>query len=82
MKETSVFWVAEQQKAIERNTWLRKTDFSPPVSKYYLKSVFSGKNKINTAARKIKVQIAGTPTSLMQPIHFRIPSLWEIACFV
>lgn len=28
-KKRSVFWVAEQQKAIERNTWLRKTDFSP-----------------------------------------------------
>lgn len=81
MKEMSVFWVAEQQKAIERNTWLRKTDFSL-VSKYYLKSVFSGKNKINTAARKIKVQIAGTPKSLTQPIPFRIPRLWEIASFV
>lgn len=47
VKGTSVVWVAKQQKAIERNPRLRKTDFPPPISKYYLKSkpVFSGGKK-------------------------------------
>lgn len=72
MEETSLFWVAKQEKAFERNTWLKKTNFFFPVSKYYLKSVFSGKNKINTAARKLKVQTAGTHKPLIQAIPFRI----------
>lgn len=45
--------------------------------------MFSGKNKINTAARKIKVQTAGTHKPLIQAIPFRIlKSLWERASFV
>lgn len=52
-----------------------------PVPKYYLKSVSSRKNKTNTAARKIEVQLAGTPKSLIEPTPFRIPTLWEGTSF-
>lgn len=46
VKEMSVFWVAKQQRAIERNTCLRKTDFSFSCFKILLKiSVFQGGKK-------------------------------------
>lgn len=70
-KKRLYFGLQSKKKPL-RETHGLKNQFFFPVSKYYLKSVFSGKNKINTAARKIKVQTAGTHKPLIQAIPFRI----------